>query len=51
MRLGGGEVVVHGHDMAGLHECLGQQVLGGTALVHGQQVFVAEDFLTASASL
>ena len=45
MRLGGGEVVIHRHDVAGLYEGLGQQVLGGAALMAGQQVLVAEDLL------
>ena len=43
VRLGGGEVIVHGHDVAGLDEGLGQQVLGGAPLVGRQDVLVAEN--------
>ena len=45
MRLGGGEVIIHGHDVARLDEGLGQQVLGGAALMDRQEVLVAEDLL------
>ena len=51
MRLGGGEVIVHRHDMAGLDEGLGQQVFGGAALVGGQDILVSEDLATDSSSL
>ena len=43
MRLGGGEVVVHGQNVPRLHEGFGQQVLGGAALVDRHHVPVAED--------
>ena len=43
MRLGGGEVIVHGHDVAGLDEGLGQQMFSGAALVGREKVFVTED--------
>ncbi len=44
MRLGGGEVIIHRYDVAGLDESFGQQVFGGAALMDGQEVFVTEDF-------
>ena len=43
VRLGGGEVVVHRHDRARLHQHLGQDVLAGAALVGRQEVVHAED--------
>ena len=43
--LGGGEVVVHDNAVAGLDEPGGQNVLAGAALMGGQAVLDAEQFL------
>ncbi len=42
MRLRGREVIVHRHDLAGLHEDLGQDVFAGAALVRRQDPVHAE---------
>ena len=45
VRLGGGEVVIHRDEGAGLDEGLGKQVLASASLVSRQQILVAENLL------
>ncbi len=45
MRLGRGEVVIHGHHVAGFNKSFGQQVFRRASLVSRQQILKSQNFL------